>query len=244
MDLNILIIGLCICLLTASIFLYFKNAKDDVNTVLLKTLCSFCFLATAILLTSSKSSATFYNGYAISCLIIGLISCAVSNVLYELKAIYPFHEKKYYLSGNIASIITNVINIVAIILIASNSLDIFSSKYLLPILIVLVVAILLAVCLYFILTKKFKIDFRIYKLQTFINILILFITAIFALYIAFESAIFSIFALAIAFVLKVISNILHIVINFGEIKDNKVSISYNILNILSIVATILFIYLI
>lgn len=244
MDLNILIIGLCICLLTTSIFLYFKNARDDVNTVLVKVLCLFCFLATAILITSSKSSATFYNGYAISCLIVGLISCAISNIFLEFKTIYPFHEKKYYLSANIASIITNVINVIAVILIANNSLNIFSSQYLLPILIVFASAILLAVGLYFILTKKFKIDFKIYKFQTFLNILILFITAIFTLYISFESAIFSIFALAIAFVLKLVANILQVIINFGENTDTKLSISYNILNILSIVATILFIYLI
>lgn len=216
MNLYILIIGLCICLLTTSLFLHSKVTKGGINSFLLKTFASLSFIVVCLLLSSGKIGVDNFANYTISCLIISLVCNLISDMFIELKTIYPFHEKKYNLTSSILLIVSHVFNACGIILIANNIIDVFSKQYLIPLAIISASSIILAVAIYLIFTKCVKIDLRIFKLQTFINYFIIILTTTFAIYLAVIVAVLPIYILVLAYVLNLVSNILQTIINFAE----------------------------
>lgn len=244
MDLYILIIGLCLCLLTTSIFLHFKLIKGGINALLLKIVASFTFIISALLLCSAKNGANNYANITISCLSITLVCMLVSDILQELKITYPFHERKYALASSIGNIVANVFSIASIVFIANNTIDLFSSTYLLPLILILVGAIILTTIIYFVFTKAIKLDLKVFKVQTIFNYFVLFLTTILSIYLAFININLSSFILAIAFVLLIISNILQTIQNYQENETNKYLLPSIIIYYLSQALIVLFIYLV
>ena len=245
MNLYILIIGLCICLLTTCLFLNSKNKKGGINSFLLKTFATLSFIVVCLLLSSNKLGVDNFANYTISCLIISLVCFLIKDMLIELKTIYPFHEKKYHLTSSILTIISHVFSAGGVVLIAYNIIDVFSKQYLIPLAIILGCTIILTITAYLIFTKTLKFDLRIFKFQTFLNYFVILLTTIFAVYLSIIVASLPLYILALAYILNLISNILQTIINFAESQDSsKFIIPCNLIYSFGLALIATFIYLI
>ncbi len=245
MNLYILIIGLCLCLLTTSLFLHSKVSKGGINSFLLKTFASLSFIVVCLLLSSGKVGVDNFANYTITCLIVSLVCNFIGDMYIELKTIYPFHEKKYNLTSSILLIISHIFNACGIILIANNIIDVFSKQYLLPLIIILACSLILTFVIYFVFTKALKFDLRIFKFQTILNYFVINFTTIFAVYLAIVVANLPIYILALTFILNLVSNILQTFINFAENeKTNKFFIPCYSIYYLSLAFVCVFIFLI
>lgn len=221
MDLFVLIFGLCLCVLTTGIFLHVRVTKGGVAGVLTKTLASFIFVTFALFLSSTKVGASYYGSYATTCLIVGLVCGLIGDILLDLKVIYPFHQNKYLAGGMTSFSIGHLFNIAALLLIASNEVDIFSQTYMLPLLIIVAAALVLTLLTWFVSVKFLKFNFDKFTWLVNIYSFILMLTTILSTYLVFIGLSLPMFVLAIGFILFLASDLVLSMQYFGGKQDNK-----------------------
>ena len=219
MDLYVLIFGLCLCILTTSVFLYFRVKRGGVVALLTKAVASFCFVAVALFLSSTKTQVAYYGSYAVTCLIVGLVAGLVGDILLDLKVMYPFHESKFLTGGIVAFLVSHIFNISAVLLLANNEISL--SEILIPVL-VIVGCCAVATLIAWILSKKvFKFDFKKHTAIVCIYTFAILVLTALTTYLLFKGLTPPLFILTIAFVSFLISNSILAVQYFGKKQDNK-----------------------
>lgn len=221
MALYVLIIGLCLCALTTGIFLHFRLTKGGVVGVLTKTIASFCFIVFALFLSTSKVGGSYYGGYTITFLLVGLVCGLIGDILLDLKVIYPFHKKKYLAGGMTAFSVGHIFNISGMILLALEQVDLFSKEYIIPLAIIAGGCLVLTLANWIISIKVLKFNFE--KFTGLVNIysFILFLTTALSVYLSFIGLTAPVIILAIGFVLFLASDLILSMQYFGGKQDSK-----------------------
>lgn len=227
MDLFILIFGLCLCVLTTCIFLYFRVNKGGVAGVLTKALASLCFILLALFLSASKVGASYYGSYAITLLIAGLVCGLIGDIVLDLKVIYPFHQNKYLAGGMTSFSLGHIFYIAALILFASNEVELFASPHIIPLAIIAGGSLILSFVIWIVSVKVLKLKFEKFTaMVNFYSFILLFTTAL-SSYLIFVVSSLPMFVLAIGFVLFLLSDLVLSMQYFGGKQDDKKLIVIN-----------------
>lgn len=221
MALYVLIVGLCLCALTTGVFLHFRLSKGGVVGVLTKTIASFCFVVFALFLSTSKNGESFYGGYTITCLIVGLVCGLIGDILLDLKVIYPFHKKQYLLGGMTSFSVGHIFNISGLILLALEQIDIFASHYLLSIGIIALSCLVLTLFIWLVSVRVLKFNFEKFSLIVNIYTFILLSTTTLSIYFSFIGLTAPVIILAIGFVLFLSSDLILSMQYFGGKQESK-----------------------
>lgn len=227
MDLFVLIIGLCLCVLTTCIFIYFRVNKGGVSGVLTKALASLCFILLALFLGASKVGASYYGSYAITLLTAGLVCGLIGDIVLDLKVIYPFHQNKYLAGGMTSFSLGHLFYIGALILFANNEIELFAHPHLIPLALIAGGCLILTLIIWLLSVKVLKLKFEKFTaMVNFYSFILLFTTALSA-YLIFVGLTLPMFILAIGFVLFLLSDLVLSTQYFGGKQDNKKLIVIN-----------------
>jgi hypothetical protein len=107
-----------ICVLLAIVFIVVRVCKGGMIGLLMKTLASFGFVASAII-GMVVSDATGTTKWVIGLIALGLLCGMVGDIVLDLKVIYPNNDKFYLNSGMLSFFVGHIFYIVAFSLFAN-----------------------------------------------------------------------------------------------------------------------------
>jgi len=221
-NLIFLIIGLCLCTLTTTIFLVFKTKKNGLTTLFSKTIASFCFIMLAVFLSFSKNQVGYYASMPICLIIIGLVSSLVGNMIFELKAMYEFHQKQYLNFGIASFSIAQIFNIVAILTFVNTQTNL--SALIISISIIALVSAILTFVYWIISSKLLKLKYKNHTILSIIYCFLILFVTILTCYFAIVLKNYYMLILALAFVLMSICSTMFSTQFFGNKEMNKTHI--------------------
>lgn len=191
-----------ICVVLAVLFIVARVMKGGIGALLLKTLASFGFVASAVI-GLVVSDTTGVTKWAIGLIVIGLLCGMIGDIVLDLKVIYPDSDKFYLNSGMLSFFVGHVFYIIAFSLLTDSEITIV-----IPILISIASAI--AITLFITLSSgKMGLNFGKFKVQTIAYTFILSFSVVYALVLSIMGA-----NLWIAFVGMVLFFLSDVVLSF------------------------------
>ena len=221
-------ICLALCVLTTSLFLYFRVKKGGIAGLFSKTIASVCFILLAVVSSTTKTNTSYYGSVAISMFILGLVCGLIGDILLDQKVMYEFHSTQYLRAGMISFSVAHVFNIVGLLSLANTQVEILKSN-LLELGLVVLGALIATVITYFFATKVQKLNFE--KNTWFVNCytFILMLTTILSIYLCFVLGLdfWQMIMLAVGLVFFLASDLVLSIQYFGGKQDNKTLIVVN-----------------
>ena len=157
------IILLIVCSVLAIVFIAIRAKFGGLLGVMLKTLASFAFVATAII-----TMGTYYvdssTRITLSIFTLGFLLGMIGDILLDLKVVYPGNDKYYLNAGMLSFGLGHLAYFSAFSMYAVNK---FSTDLLMPILVSVGAGILLTVAIILV-SKKMKLEFGDYLIQTIV----------------------------------------------------------------------------
>lgn len=159
------IILLCVCGLSAVGFIIARVLKGGILGVLIKTLASFCFVSSGIIGLILNDSCQHVR-WAIGIIVIGLLFGMIGDIVLDLKVVYPGNDK-FYLNGGMLSFFLGHVCYIIGFSIYSTPIERFTSVFNLYQLLLIAVGIaIILTAMTILVSKKMKLDFGKYLLQT------------------------------------------------------------------------------
>lgn len=215
---NLQIILLCVCSVLALVFIVIRAKFGGLGAMLLKTLASFAFVASAIV--SMGIIHTDNNTQLVmSFVTIGLLLGMIGDMLLDLKVVYN-NDKIFLNSGMLSFGLGHLAYFTAFSLYASNlRIDLF-----MPIMVAIASAIVLTIAIVFT-SKKMKLDFGNYLWQTILYTFILSFMTIYTLILAIVGG--ASWLIFIGMILFFLSDVVLSLQYFGGKLENKLLIIVN-----------------
>ena len=113
------IVLLCLCSILAIIFIIARTLKGGILALILKTIASFGFVASAII--GVGIAAPFIDSWPLILIALGLLCGMVGDIILDLKVIYEGNDKYYLNTGMFSFFIGHVFYIVALSLLAKDA---------------------------------------------------------------------------------------------------------------------------
>ena len=157
------IILLIVCSVLAIVFIAIRAKFGGLLGVMLKTLASFAFVATAII-TMGTNYVDSSTRITLSIFTLGFLLGMIGDILLDLKVVYPGNDKYYLNAGMLSFGLGHLAYFSAFSMYAVNK---FSTDLLMPILVSVGAGILLTVAIILV-SKKMKLEFGDYLIQTIV----------------------------------------------------------------------------
>lgn len=157
------IILLIVCSVLAIVFIAIRAKFGGLLGVMLKTLASFAFVATAIL-TMGTNYVDSSTRITLSIFTLGFLLGMIGDILLDLKVVYPGNDKYYLNAGMLSFGLGHLAYFSAFSMYAVSN---FSTDLLMPILVSVGAGILLTVAIILV-SKKMKLEFGDYLIQTIV----------------------------------------------------------------------------
>lgn len=225
MDLTILIVGLCLCVLSTILFLVLRVKKGGLAGLFSKIIASVCFIMLAVFLSFGKNQVSYYSSMPICLLIIGLVLGLVGDIVLDLKVMYEFHDNQYLTCGMSAFSTAHIFNIAAILTFVNTQVSL--SNYIVPLAIIVGASIILTIVIWLVSSKVLKLNYGKHAVLTNIYCFILLLTTILSCYFAIALQNYYMIILAAGFVFFLISDLILSMQYFGGKQSDKKLIVLN-----------------
>ena len=219
-----LIVGICVALAFASLFIVVRIKQGGVDGIVTKALASFGFVALGLFLMATKAGQNDFSRYSSIVILCGLVCGLIGDVLLDLKVVYPFHEDKYLTFGMLSFLFGHLFFIGSMgVIFAGNA----TKAITFPIIFIVVISAIFAVGIWFVTSRYMHLDYGKHALLSTIYAGVLLFTTIFSIYLAFSTMLTSLFIMAVGFVLFLASDLVLSLQYFGGKQSVKSLIILN-----------------
>lgn len=219
-----LIVGICVALALASLFIVVRIKKGGVDGIVTKALASFGFVALGLFLMATKAGQNDFSRYSSIVILCGLVCGLIGDVLLDLKVVYPFHEDKYLTFGMLSFLFGHLFFIGSMgVIFAGNA----TKAIILPIILIIVISAIFAVGIWFVTSRYMHLDYGKHALLSTIYAGVLLFTTVFSIYLAFSTMLTSLFIMAVGFLLFLASDLVLSLQYFGGKQSVKSLIILN-----------------
>ena len=219
-----LIVGICVALALASLFIVVRIKKGGVDGIVTKALASFGFVALGLFLMATKAGQNDFSRYSSIVILCGLVCGLIGDVLLDLKVVYPFHEDKYLTFGMLSFLFGHLFFIGSMgVIFAGNA----TKAITFPIIFIVVISAIFAVGIWFVTSRYMHLDYGKHALLSTIYAGVLLFTTVFSIYLAFSTMLTSLFIMAVGFVLFLASDLVLSLQYFGGKQSIKSLIILN-----------------
>ncbi len=219
-----LIVGICVALALASLFIVVRIKKGGVDGIVTKALASFGFVALGLFLMATKAGQNDFSRYSSIVILCGLVCGLIGDVLLDLKVVYPFHEDKYLTFGMLSFLFGHLFFIGSMgVIFAGNA----TKTITFPIIFIVIMSAVFAVGIWFVTSRYMHLDYGKHALLSTIYAGVLLFTTVFSIYLAFSTMLTSLFIMAVGFVLFLASDLVLSLQYFGGKQSVKSLIILN-----------------
>ena len=219
-----LIVGICVALALASLFIVVRIKKGGVDGIVTKALASFGFVALGLFLMATKAGQNDFSRYSSIVILCGLVCGLIGDVLLDLKVVYPFHEDKYLTFGMLSFLFGHLFFIGSMgVIFAGNA----TKAITFPIIFIVVISAIFAVGIWFVTSRYMHLDYGKHALLSTIYAGVLLFTTVFSIYLAFSTMLTSLFIMAVGFLLFLASDLVLSLQYFGGKQSVKSLIILN-----------------
>ena len=219
-----LIVGICVALAFASLFIVVRIKKGGVDGIVTKALASFGFVALGLFLMATKAGQNDFSRYSSIVILCGLVCGLIGDVLLDLKVVYPFHEDKYLTFGMLSFLFGHLFFIGSMgVIFAGNA----TKAITFPIIFIVVISAIFAVGIWFVTSRYMHLDYGKHALLSTIYAGVLLFTTVFSIYLAFSTMLTSLFIMAVGFLLFLASDLVLSLQYFGGKQSVKSLIILN-----------------
>lgn len=219
-----LIVGICVALALASLFIVVRVKKGGVDGIVTKALASFGFVALGLFLMATKAGQNDFSRYSSIVILCGLVCGLIGDVLLDLKVVYPFHEDKYLTFGMLSFLFGHLFFIGSMgVIFAGNA----TKAITFPIIFIVVISAIFAVGIWFVTSRYMHLDYGKHALLSTIYAGVLLFTTVFSIYLAFSTMLTSLFIMAVGFLLFLASDLVLSLQYFGGKQSVKSLIILN-----------------
>ena len=219
-----LIVGICVALAFASLFIVVRIKQGGVDGIVTKALASFGFVALGLFLMATKAGQNDFSRYSSIVILCGLVCGLIGDVLLDLKVVYPFHEDKYLTFGMLSFLFGHLFFIGSMgVIFAGNA----TKAITFPIIFIVVISAIFAVGIWFVTSRYMHLDYGKHALLSTIYAGVLLFTTVFSIYLAFSTMLTSLFIMAVGFVLFLASDLILSLQYFGGKQSVKSLIILN-----------------
>ena len=219
-----LIVGICVALAFASLFIVVRIKKGGVDGIVTKALASFGFVALGLFLMATKAGQNDFSRYSSIVILCGLVCGLIGDVLLDLKVVYPFHEDKYLTFGMLSFLFGHLFFIGSMgVIFAGNA----TKTITFPIIFIVIMSAVFAVGIWFVTSRYMHLDYGKHALLSTIYAGVLLFTTVFSIYLAFSTMLTSLFIMAVGFVLFLASDLVLSLQYFGGKQSIKSLIILN-----------------
>lgn len=207
-----LIVGICVALALASLFIVVRIKKGGVDGIVTKALASFGFVALGLFLMATKAGQNDFSRYSSIVILCGLVCGLIGDVLLDLKVVYPFHEDKYLTFGMLSFLFGHLFFIGSMGVIFAGNV---TKAIIFPVIFIVIISAIFAVGIWFVTSRYMHLDYGKHALLSTIYAGVLLFTTIFSIYLAFSTVITSLFIMAVGFLLFLASDLVLSLQYFG-----------------------------
>ena len=219
-----LIVGICVALAFASLFIVVRIKQGGVDGIVTKALASFGFVALGLFLMATKAGQNDFSRYSSIVILCGLVCGLIGDVLLDLKVVYPFHEDKYLTFGMLSFLFGHLFFIGSMgVIFAGNA----TKAIIFPVIFIVIISAIFAVGIWFVTSRYMHLDYGKHALLSTIYAGVLLFTTIFSIYLAFSTMLTSLFIMAVGFVLFLASDLVLSLQYFGGKQSVKSLIILN-----------------
>ena len=219
-----LIVGICVALALASLFIVVRIKKGGVDGIVTKALASFGFVALGLFLMATKAGQNDFSRYSSIVILCGLICGLIGDVLLDLKVVYPFHEDKYLTFGMLSFLFGHLFFIGSMsVIFAGNA----TKDIIFPVIFIVIISAIFAVGIWFVTSRYMHLDYGKHALLSTIYAGVLLFTTVFSIYLAFSTMLTSLFIMAVGFLLFLASDLVLSLQYFGGKQSVKSLIILN-----------------
>ena len=219
-----LIVGICVALALASLFIVVRIKKGGVDGIVTKALASFGFVALGLFLMATKAGQNDFSRYSSIVILCGLVCVLIGDVLLDLKVVYPFHEDKYLTFGMLLFLFGHLFFTGSMgVIFAGNA----TKAIMFPIIFIVIISAIFAVGIWFVTSRYMHLDYGKHALLSTIYAGVLLFTTVFSIYLAFSTMLTSLFIMAVGFVLFLASDLVLSLQYFGGKQSIKSLIILN-----------------
>lgn len=207
-----LIVGICVALALASLFIVVRIKKGGVDGIVTKALASFGFVALGLFLMATKAGQNDFSRYSSIVILCGLVCGLIGDVLLDLKVVYPFHEDKYLTFGMLSFLFGHLFFIGSMGVIFAGNV---TKAIIFPVIFIVIISAIFAVGIWFVTSRYMHLDYGKHALLSTIYAGVLLFTTIFSIYLAFSTVLTSLFIMAVGFLLFLASDLVLSLQYFG-----------------------------